>query len=310
MAKVIVCGHKNPDNDAIMSAVGYAWLKNQVDPNNEYQASCLGPLPKESQAIFEKHGVEPPVLIDGIEPSEVKQKLILCDHNELSQTVDGIENAELIEILDHHRVADIQTPNPILFLNLPIGSTSTIVCSRFNHYGVEYPKGIAACLLSAILTDTVILKSPTATQFDRKIVAELAEVVGVDPIEYGKWVFSARGTDDFTLEQIVSRDTKKFEIGSRHVFIGQFETVNKDKVLSNTAELLKEMEKYRESVQGDTMVLLITDILEEGSQVFVVGEKSFVEEALNFTSSEEGVWMPGVLSRKKQIAAPLIAKGM
>lgn len=310
MAKIFVCGHKNPDNDAIMSVVGYTWLKNHVDKHNEYQACCLGSLPKETQAVLEKYGVEPPVQIDRIEAGETKQKLILCDHNELSQAVDGIENAELVEILDHHRIADVQTPNPILFLNLPIGSTSTIVCSRFAHYDVEFPKEIAACLLSAILTDTVILKSPTATPFDRKIVHELSQIVGVDPVEYGKWIFSARGTDDFTVEQIVSRDTKKFEIGGRNIFIGQFETVNKDKVLANTEELLDEMKKYLSEVQGDTMVLLITDILEEGSQVFAVGETSFVEEALSINVSDSGVWMPGVLSRKKQVAAPLIEKGM
>ncbi|MDO5044065.1 MAG: manganese-dependent inorganic pyrophosphatase [Coriobacteriia bacterium] len=306
MSKILITGHKNPDNDAIMSAVAYAWLKNQIDDKNEYVACALGSIPNETQAVLDKFGLEAPQKLEKIEAQDEKQKLILLDHNELSQTVDGIEHAEIVEILDHHRVADVQTPNPILFMNMPVGSTSTIVATRFQHYEIEPAKAYAAALLSAIMTDTVMLKSPTATKIDERIAKQLGEIVGEDPIEFGKWVFNQRGTADFTNEDIVNRDTKKFEIGDKIVYIGQFETVDKAPFMDRIPDIRALMQSFIKEHKGDAMVLLITDILEEGSQVLAVGELGFIEDALKVSFTDEGIWMPGVLSRKKQVAAPLI----
>lgn len=305
---VYIVGHKNPDNDAIMAAVCYAELKNQVDNTRRYQACRLGPLPKESAAVLERFGVDEPMFLEGIAPAEdgVKQQIILVDHNEKSQAVDGLEHAEVIEIIDHHRVADIETSKPILFLNVPIGSTSSLIASRYHHMGVDIPDNIAGCLLSAMMTDMVIMKSPTTTEFDKRLAHELANQIGVDPTEYGKWVFNARGSGDFTPQQMCERDTKLFEVRGRRIYIGQYETVDKAPALEQREAILETMEQYRIEHEGDTFVLLITDILEEGSQLFVVGEPDVVAEGLNITPCPEGVWMPGVLSRKKQVAAPLI----
>lgn len=306
MSKILVFGHKNPDNDAIMSAVVYSQLASVLDPANEYVACRLGEMPGESAALLEKHGVAAPQLLEKIEPADEKVKVVLTDHNELGQTVEGIENAEVVGVIDHHRIADLTTAQPTLFINVPWGSTCCIIAKLFEVTGTPMSDAQAAMLLAAMMTDTVMLKSPTTTDADRAIAAKLGTQIGVDPVAYGAQVFKSRGADGFTPAQMVARDIKKFEIGGKAVFIGQYETVNKEPVLAQADELRSAMEEYRTANGGDTLVLCVTDIIEEGSQVFVVGEPEVVERGLNITVVPEGVWMPGVLSRKKQVAAPLI----
>lgn len=307
MSKVLVFGHKNPDNDAIMSAVVFAQLANAIDPENEYVACRLGGMPGESAALLAEQGVAEPVLLEKIEPSDEPQKVVLTDHNELSQTVEGIENAEVVAVIDHHRIADLSTAQPIAFVNLPWGSTCTVIAHLFDVTGTEMSDAQATLLLSAMMTDTVMLKSPTTTSVDRAIAAELGERLGVDPVAFGAQVFRSRGADGFTPAQMVSRDIKRFDIGGKAVYIGQYETVNRQPVLEQAAELRAAMEEYRAANEGDTLVLLVTDIIDEGSQVFICGETAVAEKGLGIEACDEGVWMPGVLSRKKQVAAPLIA---
>lgn len=306
MSKVLVFGHKNPDNDAIMSSVVLAQLANALDGENEYVACRLGGLPGESKALLEKYGVAEPELIERIEAGEEKQKVILTDHNELSQTAEGIENADVVAVVDHHRIADVSTAQPIYFVNLPWGSSCTVIAKLFEVTGAEMSEAQAALLLAAMMTDTVMLKSPTTTDVDRAMAAKLGERLGVDPVEYGAQVFRSRGADGFTPAQMVSRDIKRFEIGGKAVYIGQYETVNKEPVLQQAAELRAAMEEYRTANGGDTLVLLVTDIIEEGSQVFICGDPAVAEKGLGIKACDGGVWMPGVLSRKKQVAAPLI----
>ena len=306
MSKVYVVGHKNPDNDAIMSAVMLAQLANALDKDNEYVACRQGGLPGETKALLEKVGFPEPELKTCIEATEPKTKVILTDHNELSQTIDGIENAEIVAVVDHHRIADVSTAQPIWFVNFPWGSSCSIIAKLFELTNTPMSNEQATCLLAAMMTDTVMLKSPTTTGVDRTIAAKLGEQIGRDPVEFGAEVFRSRGADDFTPAQMVSRDIKRFEIGGKAVYIGQYETVNKGPVLEQSAELLEAMEAYRTEHEGDTLVLLVTDIIEEGSQVFVCGDPAVAEKGLKITACPEGVWMPGVLSRKKQVAAPLI----
>lgn len=309
MSKILVFGHKNPDNDAIMSAVVFSQLAGALDPANEYVACRLGEMPGESAKLLEECGVEAPALIAGIEPAEERQKVVLTDHNELSQTADGIENAEVVGVVDHHRIADLTTAQPIYFLNMPWGSSCTIIARLFEATGVEMTDAQAMLLLSAMMTDTVMLKSPTTTDVDRRIAAKLGARLGLDPVEFGARVFKSRGSDGFTPAQMVSRDIKRFEIGGKAVYIGQYETVNKEPVLEQADELRAAMEEYRIANGGDTLVLLVTDIIEEGSQVFACGDTAVVEKGLGIEVVPGGTWMPGVLSRKKQVAAPLIAAG-
>ncbi len=306
MSKVYVIGHKNPDNDAIMSAVMFAQLANALDKDNEYVACRQGGLPGETKALLEKVGFAEPELKTCIEPAEPKTKVILTDHNELSQAIDGIENAEIVAVIDHHRIADVSTAQPIWFLNFPWGSSCSIIAKLFEITNTPMSDEQATCLLAAMMTDTVMLKSPTTTPVDRVIAEKLGKQIGRDPVEFGAEVFRSRGADGFTPAQMVSRDIKRFEIGGKAVYIGQYETVNKGPVLEQAAELRAAMEAYRTEHEGDTLVLLVTDIIEEGSQVFICGDPAVAEKGLKITASPEGVWMPGVLSRKKQVAAPLI----
>ena len=192
---------------------------------------------------------------------------------------------------------------------MPVGSTCAIVAREFGIEGVEMPKAIAAVLLGAMLTDTVIMKSPTTTNFDRDIIAKTAEFVGVDPVEYGMSIFKCRSNPaELPVEKIVNADAKEFELSNGNkVYIGQFETVDLQAVLGREAEI-REAIKALVAEKGYQFVLFFaTDILAEGSQFICEGDTEFVNKVFGIDVTGKSVWMPGVLSRKKQVAAPILA---
>ena len=304
MAQIYVVGHKNPDNDSIMAAYTYANLKNMTDADNEYIPVRLGELPAESAMIFEEYGIEAPALIERVGEGDV---LVLVDHNEMGQAVDGIEDAEVAEIIDHHRIADVSTSAPITFINLPWGSTTSIITKLYEYFGIAPDKQIAACLLSAILTDTVILKSPTATEVDAKHVEELAQILGVNPVEFGMKIFKSRGgDDDVSIEDICSRDSKEFNFGGKKCWIAQYETVDLDGLRGRTDDIAAQVAKIQEEGGYDAALMLLTDIIVEGSDFIAAGDTDFIADAFEISFADGPVWMPGVLSRKKQVAAKLI----
>ncbi|MGI6032918.1 MAG: manganese-dependent inorganic pyrophosphatase [Coriobacteriales bacterium] len=304
MSQILVVGHQNPDNDAIMSAYCFAALKNKLDSDNEYKPVRLGPLPAETQLVFDEFGITAPDLIDHVDEGT---KLVLVDHNELGQAVPGIEGADIVEIVDHHRIADVTTAAPIAFINLPLGSTCTIVTKLYEYFGIEPDRGTAACLLAAALTDTVILKSPTATDIDREVVEKLAGIVGVDFTEFGMKLFKSRGgDDDVTAEEICKRDSKEFNFGGRKVWVAQYETVDLEGLRARTDEITAEVQKVQEDGGYDAALMLLTDIIQEGSDFIGAGDIGFIEDAFGISFADGPVWMPGVLSRKKQVAAKLI----
>lgn len=304
MAQIYVVGHKNPDNDSIMAAYTYANLKNMTDADNEYIPVRLGELPAESAMIFEEYGIEAPALIEQVGEGDV---LVLVDHNEMGQAVDGIEDAEVAEIIDHHRIADVSTSAPITFINLPWGSTTSIITKLYEYFGIAPDKQIAACLLSAILTDTVILKSPTATEVDAKHVEELAQILGVDPVEFGMKIFKSRGgDDDVSIEDICSRDSKEFNFGGKKCWIAQYETVDLEGLRGRTDDIAAQVAKIQEEGGYDAGLMLLTDIIVEGSDFIAAGDTDFIADAFEISFADGPVWMPGVLSRKKQVAAKLI----
>jgi manganese-dependent inorganic pyrophosphatase len=237
----------------------------------------------------------------------LRRRVVLVDHNESSQSAVGIEDAEVVEIVDHHRVGDIETAGPILFLNLPVGSTATIVALRYEQLGIEIPEPIAGILLAALLTDTVILKSPTTTQTDRDVCERLASRVRVDPFGFGMEVFRSRfsGTT-FSAERVVKADVKEYRIGEIAAAIAQYESVDLSEVTEHAEEVRAALQALRESRGYDLVVLMATDIVREGSQILAVGKRRIVERALGIDLSTGSAWMPGVLSRKKQVAAPLV----
>lgn len=238
-----------------------------------------------------------------------KRKVILVDHNEIRQAVAGIQEAEVVEVVDHHRIADVTTAHPILFINKPIGSTATIVTMEYRLHDVGIPKGIAALLLSAILTDTVILKSPTATQTDRDQVSYLSEILEVDPTEFGLSVFRARGGDaEMPIKELVENDSKEFPVDDKIVLIAQHETVDLDAVMQREDEIRNHMRNLLENHGYETVVLMVTDILAEGTQLLAEGNRKLVNKAFGIEcTGKGGTWMPGVLSRKKQVAAKILS---
>ena len=204
MANILVFGHQNPDNDAIMSAVVLTQLLNQVNYGGDtYTACCLGPLPAESAKLLAECGVAEPVLLDAIEPaaeSEEPQRVVLTDHNEAGQSVMGLENAVIAGVVDHHRFGGFTTAAPLHIVALPWGSSCCIVAKLFEVLGVEPTDAQAKLLLSAMMTDTLMLKSPTTTPVDAAVAKKLGEQLGVDPVKFGMEVFLSRPSGSFTAE--------------------------------------------------------------------------------------------------------------
>ncbi len=237
----------------------------------------------------------------------VRRKVILLDHNEASQSALGIEEAAVVEIVDHHRVGDIQTTSPIMFLNLPVGSTATIVAERYRELGVTPPEAMAGVLLSAVLTDTVLLKSPTTTDVDRAVAQRLADQLGLDAIGFGLEMFRARAAQTgFSAADAVSRDLKEYRSGDLAIGVAQVETVDADEYRDRADELASALEQFRLSRGLDLAMLLVTDVVKEGSEVFAAGKVRIAERSLGIDLSAGSAWMDGVLSRKKQVASRLL----
>ena len=311
MSTVYVFGHKNPDNDAIMSSVVLAQLLNQVNYNGDtYVARRLGPLPAESAKLLADNGIAEPELLEAIEPAaegEAAQLVVLTDHNEAGQTVDGIENAVIAGVVDHHRFGNFTTAAPLHIIALPWGSSCTIVTKLFEVLGQKPTDVQAKLLLSAMMTDTLMLKSPTTTDVDRAVAAAYGEQLGVDPVKFGMEVFLTRPSGSFTPAQMVGNDIKQFEVGDKKLLIGQYETVDKTRALGMIPEIREAMRAYQAEKGADGIVLCLTDIMEEGSQVLFEGDTAVAQKGLAIADEADGVWMPGVLSRKKQVAAPILA---
>jgi manganese-dependent inorganic pyrophosphatase len=236
-----------------------------------------------------------------------RRPVILVDHNEASQSADGVEEASVVEIVDHHRIGDIETSQPITFLNLPVGATATIVAHRFRELDVDPPVSIAGVLLSAVLSDTVLLKSPTCTDLDRDMAEWLAGEAGVDATEFGVEMFRARSVGQvFSAERAVGADLKEYRTPDLLIGIGQVETVDLESILSHRDELLAHMEELARLRGYGLLVLMVTDVVREGSQLLVVGKLRLAERAFGVEFEHGSAWFDGMLSRKKQVAARLI----
>jgi manganese-dependent inorganic pyrophosphatase len=236
-----------------------------------------------------------------------RRRVILVDHNEIAQSADGVEEASVIEIIDHHRIGDVQTAAPIAFTGRPVGATATIVAERFRDFDMDPPSPMAGLLLAAVLTDTVLLKSPTTTDADREVVEWLSGLVGVDPIEFGLEMFRARATGaEFSPEYVVARDLKEYRIRETRVAIGQVETVDADEVLAHREALTAYMEEFARLRGYDTLLLMVTDVVREGSELLVVGKRRLVEKAFGVDLAGGSAWFDGMLSRKKQVAPQLV----
>lgn len=239
--------------------------------------------------------------------SKHKKKVIQVDHNERGQSVDGLEDAEILEIIDHHRVSDVSTNNPIFFRNEPIGSTSSIVAKCFFERGITPSKEAAGLLCGAIISDTLLFRSPTCTEQDKTICHRLAEIAEINIEEFATEMFKA-GTSlkGKTVEEIFNQDFKPFKMANSKVGVAQVNTMDIDGFMPLKDEMLEYMSKKSKDEGYDVVLLLLTDILKEGSQILVAGNRpDYIEKTFNITLEDSMAFLPGVLSRKKQVIPPL-----
>ena len=239
----------------------------------------------------------------------LRKKVILVDHNERGQSIPGIEEADILEIVDHHRVADIQTVGPLLFRGEPLGSTATIVTKIFDELDVEMPSPIAGLLLGAVVSDTLLFKSPTCTPVDTKIAKKLAEIAGVDIQEFAMEMFKA-GTSlvGKTVDEIFNQDLKKFSFDNLQVGVAQVNSMDIEGFLPYKKDMLDYMNKFAEDNNLEFTLLLLTDIINANSEIFVGGPRpELVEKAFNVQLTECQGTLAGVISRKKQVVPAITA---
>lgn len=303
MAKTLIFGHKNPDTDTICSAIAYADLKNKLGVDAE--PIRLGDINGETQFALEKFNAELPRFVD--EVSKETNEVILVDHNERQQSANDIDQVRVLEVIDHHRIANFETADPLYYRAEPVGCTATILNKMYKENGVEIEPNIAGLMLSAIISDSLLFKSPTCTDQDVAAAKELAEIAGVDAEEYGLAMLKS-GADlgDKTASQLISLDAKEFSMGTSKVEIAQVNAIDVNDVLVRKVELEEAITKTIEEKGLQLFLLVVTDILNSNSTALALGSAaSKVEEAYNVTLENNTAVLEGVVSRKKQVVPVL-----
>lgn len=298
---ILVFGHKNPDTDTICSAIAYAELKNKL--GKDVKAVRLGEVNEETKYALNYFKVEKPELVENVAGKEI----ILVDHNERTQTADGFEEAKVLELIDHHRISNFNVDEPLYARVEPVGCTATIILKLFKENGLTPSKETAGLMLSAIISDTLLFKSPTCTQCDAKAGKELAEIAGVDLKEYGLEMLKA-GTalGDKSEAELLNMDMKIFEIDGEKIGVAQVNTVNEAEVLERKEKLLAEIDNIIAKEGLKFFMLAITNILTNDSTALVSGNgNDVIEKAFGEKVDSNLVTLKGVVSRKKQIIPPL-----
>lgn len=296
-------GHKVPDSDSICSAIALSYLKTTL--GEDVKPARLGELSPETLFILDKFGFEQPELkmtfadTDGI---------YVVDHSDRIQGPDDIDDTTVLGIIDHHKLGDITTSTPLECWIRPVGCTNTIIKMMYDFHGVDIPKNIAGAMMCAILSDTVIFKSPTCTTADIKCVEALAEIAGIeDPQALGMEMFKVKSAVEGTpIRDLVMRDFKDFDMHGNLVGIGQLEVIDLAIFDDIKAELEADIAALKAEGNRHSVLLLLTDIMKEGSEVLVASDKDDLTEIAYGKATENGrVWLDGVLSRKKQVVPPL-----
>ena len=229
-----------------------------------------------------------------------RKRVVLVDHNEASQSVLGLDQAEILEIIDHHRLADVQTNNPIYVRNEPVGSTNTIIASMFQDRGLMPSAGLAGMMAAAILSDTLMFKSPTCTQRDIRTAERMARIANVSLDELGKMLFSG-AVDHKSVEEMLFTDYKEFHVAGHSLAVAQLTCVDSGGVLNRKAEILDRMRRHKEEKGFDLVLLMATDVMKEGTQILYVGDDESVRQAFNVIPKENTAFLPRIMSRKKQV---------
>ncbi|MBB5181685.1 manganese-dependent inorganic pyrophosphatase [Planomicrobium koreense] len=307
MSNVLVLGHKNPDTDSICSAISYAYLKKQLGMPAE--PIRLGEANNETLYALEYFKFEQPRLVEKV-AAEASQ-VILVDHNERQQSAADIQDVQILEVVDHHRIANFETVDPLYFRAEPVGCTATIILKLFKEHGVEVPSDIAGLMLSAIISDSLLFKSPTCTEQDLQAARELAEIANVDAAQYGLAMLKA-GADlsNKTLEDLMSLDSKEFEANDHRFEVAQVNAIDVNEVISRQKELEVLMNEKIARKNLDLFAFVVTDILNNDSVAIVLGRKAdIIEGAFKSSVVDNRILLPGVVSRKKQII-PVITEAL
>lgn len=294
----LVIGHKNPDTDSIVSALAAADLYSKR--GFDAQAAAQGKPAPETDFILNKFGLSAPAVIGNVNDQEI----FLVDFSDLSQSPDGIGTAVVKGIIDHHKLGDITTALPLEAWIWPVGCTCTVIKNMYDFYKIEIGRPLAGAMLGAILSDTVIFKSPTCTDVDKNAVYDLAKIAGITDVKgFGIEMFKIKSAVEGTpIRDLVFRDYKDFIMNGHKVGIGQLEVVDLSILDKIKDDLFKEICLLKEEGQRHSIFLLLTDIMQEGSEMLVISDDpAMVEKAFDVKCDGKSVWLPGVMSRKKQI---------
>jgi len=299
---VYVIGHRHPDTDSIASAIGYAHLKNALG-DRRVRPARAGELNAETLYVLDRFALPAPALLT----NAAGRTLILVDHNEVAQALDDIGEATILEVWEHHRIGDLEIPEPILFHCEPVGATATLVAEQFFFHAVELPPAIAAALLAAILSDTLVFASPTCSEKDRQIARRLEAASGVDAATLGRDLLEARGDAAArSVRELVEADFKEFELSGNRVGIAQVEVPDADPLLPRRREFLEELQRVKKARNLLQVLLMVTDIGRKGSHVWFVGDRAdLLEKSFGRPLGPDGTYVEGCMSRKKQVVPAL-----
>ena len=302
--KTFITGHKSPDTDSIASSLVMANLEKKLGNTNEVIACRLGNLNKETEYALNHFKVEVPKLIENVTEAD---EVILVDHNNFAESAPDITDAKISKVIDHHRISGFETSEPLFYMAEPVGCTCTILYELYKMNNIQIEPVYAGLMLSAIISDTLLFKSPTCTPKDVKAAEELAKIANIDINSYGLDMLKA-GTDlsSYTAEELIDIDSKEGSANGYKFQIAQVNTVDIDSVLKNKTEIETAMNNLISSKGLDLFLFAITDILNCNSTAIVLGDKvNAVEKAFNTTVQNNLVFLPGVVSRKKQIIPPI-----
>ncbi|MCI5775832.1 MAG: manganese-dependent inorganic pyrophosphatase [Aerococcus sp.] len=305
MSKILVFGHQNPDTDAITCAITYSHLLNELGETAEPVA--LGEINKETVYALNQFGFDAPRVIE--KASDETDTVALVDHNEFQQSVSDIKDVTIHSVVDHHRISNFETAQPLYFNAKPLGSCQSVIYGLYQQYGVEVTPEIAGLMLSGLISDSLLFSSPTCTPYDKKIGQKLAEIVGVDSQTYGTEMLKAGASvDDKDAATIADGDAKSFEMGDYQMRIGQVNVVDIADVLDRKQEILDEMQSLSLANSYDGFLLIVTNILTNDSEGLFVGRDEIIpglEEAFGVSVKDHQLPLKGVVSRKKQVVPPL-----
>lgn len=302
MVDIIIIGHKNPDLDTVASSIAYAELKKAQGIDCE--AFVFGKIDNETRFILDKFGLKTPKIIDSLKD----KKIIIVDHCASCQMADGFEGAEIIEVIDHHNLTgDIKTSKPIKYHSEPLGSTATIISKYYFEEGIKMNENIAKLLLSAMISDMDLFKSPTTTNVDLKIKDKLNSIAKLDIEKLGIEMFKVKSDfDKKTDEELMNDDSKEFELPrNTKALISQIKLMDLDSFIKARKNSIVKLMESKLKNYG-LVIVIATDLLKEGSELLVVGKTEMVKEALKVKLINNSVYIPGLLSRKKQVIPQLM----